>query len=84
MISKFESVQKKCLKWILIEEELSYYSHVTYLRKYQQANILPVSYKFLLNDLVLFYKVDYKHIPLCSMYAKLSNIFQGNKSVEIV
>ena len=61
---KFESFQKKCLKWILLEEELSYHSHATYLRKCQEANILPMFYKFLLNDLVLFHKVSYEHIPL--------------------
>ena len=30
MINKFESFQKKCLKWILSEEE-KYYSHEVYI-----------------------------------------------------
>ena len=35
LLSKFESFQKKCLKRILLEEELSYYSHASYLRRCQ-------------------------------------------------
>ena len=46
------------------EEEYSYHSHDCYLRKCRQANILPLSYRFDLNDLVLFHKVVYMLIPL--------------------
>ena len=53
---KFDSFQKKLFKWILLEEELSYYSYAKYLLKCQEANILAVSYKFLLNYLVLLQK----------------------------
>ena len=64
MIKMFEALQKKCLKWILFEEAISYHSHITYLPKCEQANIFPLSYKFRLNDLVLFHKVIYKKIPV--------------------
>ena len=44
--------------------KISYYSYATYLRKCQEANILPMFHKFLLNDLVLFHQVSYENIPL--------------------
>ena len=33
LIAKFESIQKKCIKWVLSEEELSYSSSEVYARK---------------------------------------------------
>ena len=63
-LEKFDSFQKKCIKWILSEEEYSYHSHDCYLKKCRQANILPLSYRFDLNDLILFHKVVYMLIPL--------------------
>ena len=60
LIDKFEKFQKKCIKWILCEEEFSYHAHHTYLIKCKQVNILPLSYRFDLNDLVLFHKIVYK------------------------
>ncbi len=64
MIERFESFQKKCIKWILSEEELSYESRDVYIRKCRQVNILPLSQRFILNDLILFHKVVYKIIPV--------------------
>ena len=64
MTDKFESFQKSCIKWILSEENLSYHSHSIYVTKCRQANVLPVSAKFDLNDLILFYKVVNELIPL--------------------
>ena len=63
-LEKFDSFQKKCIKWILFEEEHSYHSLTCYFRKCRQANILPLSKRFDLNDLVLFHKVVYQDIPL--------------------
>ena len=45
MINKFESFQKKCLKWILSEEEKSYF-HEVYISKCKQVNIPPLSFRF--------------------------------------
>jgi hypothetical protein len=64
MISKFETFQKKCIKWILSEEPLHYHSHETYLLKCRQARVLPLAKRFDFNDLTLFYKVVYEIIPL--------------------
>ncbi len=55
---------KKCLKWILSEEELSYGLEGVYVKKCRQANLLPLSLRFNFNDLILFHKATYNHIPL--------------------
>ena len=64
MLSKFESFQKKCIKWVLFEEELSYHARNTYLKKCKEINVLPMQYKFDLSDAVLFHKIVYSHIPI--------------------
>ena len=64
MIERFDKFQKKCIKWILGEEELSYESQDEYVRKCRLINILPLSQRFILNDLVLFYKIFYKIVPI--------------------
>ena len=56
MINRFENFQKKCIKWILSELELSY-SNEAYIRKCKQVNILPLLYRFMFN-------VIYKIIPV--------------------
>ena len=63
MINKFESFQKKCIKWILSEEEKSY-SHEVYVSKCKQVNIPPLSFRFNFNDMNLFHKIVYKTIPV--------------------
>ena len=63
MMNKFESFQKKCLKWILSEEEKSY-SHEVYISKCKQVNIPPLSFRFNFNDMNLFHKIVYKTIPV--------------------
>ena len=42
MLEKFENFQKKCLKWILREEELSYTDEI-YVRKCKQTDIYHLS-----------------------------------------
>jgi hypothetical protein len=64
MIERFENFQKKCIKWILSEDEFSYESHDVYIRKCQQIKLLPLSLRFNLNDLILFHKVVYGLIPM--------------------
>ena len=45
MMNKFESFQKKCLKWIFSEEAKSY-SHEVYISKCKQVNIPPLSFRY--------------------------------------
>ncbi len=76
LTAKFETFQRKCIKWILSEEETSYSSHDTYIRKSRQTNVPPLAIRFIVNDLILFHKVFYKYIPLdIPDYLKL---FDGN------
>lgn len=63
MISKLENFQKKCIKWILKEEEKSYCNNI-YLRKCKQLNLLPLLYRFNINDLILFHKIVNEKIPV--------------------
>ena len=80
LVEKFETFQKKCIKWILCEEELSYHSHSTYTRKCRQANILPLIYMFNCNDMVIFHQIVYKLIPL-SMPGYLS-LYDGTSGLR--
>ena len=63
MLEKFENFQKSCIKWILSEENLSYGTNLTYIMKCRFVNLLPLKNIFALNDLVLFHKIIYEHIP---------------------
>ena len=56
---KFDAFQKKCIKWILSEEYINYYSYDTYVRKCKQVDVLPLNKRFDLNDLILFHKIVY-------------------------
>ena len=62
-INKFEGFQKRCLKWILSEEEYSYHNPETYYAKCHSVKILPMSLRFQLNDLILFHKIVNEYIP---------------------
>ena len=57
LMGKFENVQKKCLKWVLCEEEMSYNNKDVYIRKCKQVNVLPMSKRFVLNDITPFHKI---------------------------
>ena len=64
LMDKFENVQKRCLKWVLFEEEISYNSKDVYLRKCKQINVLPMRKRFVLNDITLFHKIFNNLIPV--------------------
>ena len=65
MVLKFENFQKRCIKWILSEEELSYSEFEVYVRKCKQVNILPLRQRFILNDLILLHKIVNALVPIC-------------------
>ena len=62
-IEKFETFQKRAIKWILDEEELSY-SWDTYHLKLSQLNIPTVRNKFMLADLTMLHKIIYGLSPV--------------------
>ena len=63
-IDKFEQLQKRAIKWILKENYISYSDLALYYRKCKQVNILPISKRFELNDLIFFHKIVYQHIEI--------------------
>ena len=78
-MNKFENFQKKCIKWILGEEEYSY-SFDMYIKKCQLVKILPLEYRFNIADLTLFHKIVHNLIPL-SLPSYL-NIFNNNSRLR--
>ena len=62
-ITKFESLQKRAIKWINNEEGYSY-SEEFHDFRCKQTDILPLKLHFDLNDLLLFHKIVYNLIPL--------------------
>ena len=62
-LSKFESIQKKAVKWINGQISDSY-SDMNYMNKLKDLSILPIKSKFALNDLILFYKIVNCLVPI--------------------
>ena len=62
-ITKFESLQKKAIKWIN-KEEFSYHGDEKYLHKCKELDILPLNLHFKLNDLLFFHKFIHNTIPV--------------------
>ena len=58
-MDKFEAIQKRGIKWVF-GEDFSCYSKHEYFEKLRRLDILPLSEKFDLNDLVLFHRILYK------------------------
>ena len=56
MLETMESIQKRCIKWVL-NEELETYSPYTYALKCRQLDILPLRYRLVLKDLKLFHSM---------------------------
>ena len=52
----FDKLQKRATKWILKEQNESY-SDLVFLAKQKDLDILPMKYKFIFSDLVLFYRI---------------------------
>ena len=77
-ISKFEALQKNAIKWILNEKFLSYSDYNIYIKKCRYVNILPISKKFDLNDLILFHKIvnGYVHKGECNNCDMFMLIYQ--------
>ena len=56
MFETMESVQKRCVKWIL-QEELDSYTPYMYFLKCKQLNILPLRSRLTLKDLKIFHSM---------------------------
>ena len=77
---KIESIQKRAIKWILSEENLSYTCFLTYVSKCKLVNLLPLSVRFELNDILFLHKVINKLVPV-ELPAYLS-FFQGQSRLR--
>ena len=64
-ILKLEKIQKRAVKWILSEQQCSY-SDDEYLARLQKLNIIPMKYRFILSDLLLFHPFFIKYLILIS------------------
>ena len=56
MVEKLESLQKRCMKWILNEEFHSYSPEIYYTRC-RELDILPLQYRLAFKDLKLFHNI---------------------------
>ena len=63
LMSKLENLQKRAVKWILGEEYTSY-SDYMYVQKCRQLNFLPLSARFDFLDILFFYKVVRRFVPV--------------------
>ena len=79
-ISKFERIQKRAIKWILSEENISYSPYSVYIHKCRQLNLLPMSSLFDLFDLIFFHKVVYNLTPVA--LPTYLNFYQGNSRLR--
>ena len=62
-INKFVAIQKRAIKWINGEQFVSYSDGELFVKE-QELDILPVKLKFIYNDLLMFYKVVNKMVPI--------------------
>ena len=55
-IASFDAIQKKAIKWIN-GRRFSHYSDLEYFNKQKVLHILSMKFKFVLNDLIMYYKI---------------------------
>ena len=57
LMRKVEGIQKRALKWVFGEENISYSCQSVYWKKCKKVNVLPMCYRFEFTDLILFHKI---------------------------
>ena len=60
----FEAVQKRGVKFIAGHQRFDHYSADTFLAKQKEYGILPVRLRFILRDIVMFYKIVNSLVPI--------------------
>ena len=70
MLNKLESIQKRAVKWILNEYNF-HYTDVEYKCRLRDLDLLPLRYRFILSDLVIFHKIFYNNY-----FVKLPSYFR--------
>ena len=61
-IDKLERIQRRAVKWILSEPD-HHYNDVEYTKRLKDLDLLPLYYRFMFLDLVIFYKIF--HNDMC-------------------
>ena len=56
MCEKLERIQRRAVKWILSEPD-HHYNDIEYLARLRDLDLLPLRYRFMFSDLVLFHKI---------------------------
>ena len=60
MIQKVESIQRRAVKWILGEQD-HHYNDYEYLKRLKDLDLLPMEFKFIFTDLVMFHNIFHGH-----------------------
>ena len=63
VLEKIESLQKRCIKWVMNEEYYSYSPEI-YFCRCRELDILPIKYRFILKDLKLFHSIINFNSPI--------------------
>ena len=63
-MTRVENIQRRAFKWVLNEENLSYSCPIVYIRKCKELNVLPMSHRFDLTDIILLHKVIHGMSPI--------------------
>ena len=62
-INNFDLLQRRAVKWIL-KESFESYSEQVFLKKQRDLDLLPMKFKFIYSDLILFYKIVYNKVKI--------------------
>ena len=62
-ILKFEAIQKRAVKW-MNGKDFDHYSDEEYSNQLKEIDILPLHVKFDLSDLIMYYKIIHRMIPI--------------------
>ena len=79
LMAKLEGLQKRAIKWILLEEYIGY-TFTTYIRKCRQLNLMPIADRFDFLDLLFFYKVVKGIVPI--ELPHYLTLYQGNSRLR--
>ena len=76
-VDRLESIQKRALKWVLNDPNVSYSSNSLYYVHCKQLNILPIKYRFDYHDLKFFHSIVYGYT--CVKIPEYLRPFSGSR-----
>ena len=76
-LHEFDLLQKRAVKWICKESHASY-SDELFLQKQRDLDILPMKYKFIFSDIILFYNIINNNVQI-----KLPNYVERIEPQEV-